>query len=87
MSTSLVKEIKQYVQTLTCLGIPSVHSFKIVETDASEHGYRGILKQQISLEQPEQIVCFHSGVWTQLQSNYSIIQKEILSIVLCISKF
>jgi hypothetical protein len=37
--------------------------------------------------QPEQIVRFHSGVWNSAQSNYSTIKKEILSIVLCISKF
>ena len=69
------------------LGIPTPNSFKIVETDASEIGYEGILKQSISSGSPIQIVCFHSGVWNPAQSNYSTIKKEILSIVLCISKF
>ena len=32
-------------------------------------------------------ICFHSGIWTPTQLNYSTIKKEILSIVLCISKF
>ena len=36
---------------------------------------------------PEQIVRFHYGVWNKVQSNYSTIKKEILSIVLCIDKF
>jgi hypothetical protein len=85
--TSVVKEVKTHVQTLPCLGIPTIESFKIVETDASDIGYGGILKQQVHSNQPEQIVRFHSGVWNSAQKNYSTIKKEILSIVLCISKF
>jgi len=53
----------------------------------SDIGYDGILKQQVHSNQPEQIVRFHSGVWNSAQKNYSTIKKEILSIVLCISKF
>ena len=30
---------------------------------------------------------FYSGIWNNAQLNYSTIKKEILSIVLCISKF
>jgi len=58
----------------------------IVETDASDIGYGGILKQQIDA-QNEQLVRFHSGLWHGPQQKYSTIKKEILSIVLCISKF
>jgi phospholipid N-methyltransferase len=61
--TSLVKEIKQYVQTLPCLSIPTINSFKIVETNASNIGYGGIFKQKVHSNQPEKIVCFHSRVW------------------------
>jgi hypothetical protein len=72
---------------LPCLGIPTINSFKIVETNASDIGYGGILKQKISPDSPEQIVQFHYGVWNKAQNNYSTIKKEILSIVLCIDKF
>ena len=72
---------------MPCLGIPTVDAFKIVETDTSDIGYGGILKQRISPESSEQIVCFYSGIWSNAQLNYSTIKKEILSIVLCISKF
>ena len=44
-------------------------------------------KQRISPESPEQIVRFYSGIWNNAQLNYSTIKKDILSIVLCISKF
>ena len=83
----VVQQIKKYVKILPCLGIPSENSFKVVQTDASNIGYGGILLQRAGLTSPEQIVCFHSGIWTPTQLNYSTIKKEILSIVLCISKF
>jgi hypothetical protein len=59
--TSIVRQIKVHVKTLPCLGIPSDNAFKIVETDASEIGFGGILKQLVSPGSPEQIVRFHSG--------------------------
>ncbi|KAG6717880.1 hypothetical protein I3842_04G122300 [Carya illinoinensis] len=49
------KKLKKYVQTLPCLGIPSSDSFKIIETNASNIGYEGILKQKLRLESLEQI--------------------------------
>ena len=58
---SLVKQIK-YVKTLPCLGIPTVDAFKIIETDASDISYGGILKQRVSLESSEQIIRFYSGI-------------------------
>ena len=80
--TSLVKQIKSHVKTLPCLGIPTIDAFKIVETDASDIGYGGILKQRVSPESPKQIVRFYSGIWNNAQLNYCTIKKEILSIVL-----
>ena len=85
--TSLVKQIKSHVKTLLCLGIPTVNAFEIVKTDASDIGYGGILKQRVSTNSSEQIVHFYSGIQNTAQLNYSTIKKEILSIVLCISKF
>ena len=83
----MAQEIKKYVKTLLCLGISSVNSFKIIQTDAFNIGYGGILLLHVNPISPEQIVYFHSGIWTPTQLNYSTIKKEILSIVLCISKF
>ncbi|CAL2226721.1 unnamed protein product [Prunus armeniaca] len=60
--TEIVKQIKVHVKTLPCLGIPSIDSFKIVETDASDIGYGGILKQRVSPYQPKQIIRFHYGI-------------------------
>jgi len=59
----------------------------IVETDASDIGYGGILKQRLESQTQEQLVRFHSGLWLGPQQNYSTIKKERLSVVLCVSKF
>jgi len=58
----------------------------MVETDESDIGYGGNLKQKLG-SQTEQLVRFHSGLWHGPQQKYSTIKKEILAIVLCISKF
>ena len=57
------------------------------EEDASKRGYGGILKQIDENDTKEQIVRFHSGSWITTQQNYSTIMREILSIILCVSKF
>ena len=60
----------------------------IVQTDASDIGYGGILLQKkLPSDSIEQIVRYYSGDWNETETNYSTIKKEILSIVLCISKF
>ena len=59
--TNLVKEIKQRVKCLPCINISHPNALLIVESDACNLGYGGILKQEYN--------------------------NQILSIVLCISKF
>ena len=44
--TKIVKTIKSRVKTLPCLALADPKTFKIVETDASDIGYGGILKQK-----------------------------------------
>ena len=83
--TKIVKIVKSKVKTLPCLALADPTAFKIFETDASDIGYGGILKQKIDTQ--EKLVRYTSGTWNNAQLNYSTIKKEILSIVLCISKF
>ena len=71
---------------MSCLGIPTINAFKIVETDASEIGYGGILKQLVSPDTSEKIVHFLSEVWNTAKIYYSTIKKK-LYVVLGISKF
>ncbi|KAK2971279.1 hypothetical protein RJ640_001305 [Escallonia rubra] len=83
--TQAIRRIKLRAKTLPCLCLPLPEAFKIVETDASDIGYGGILKQKV--DGKEQLVRFTSGHWNTAQQNYSTIKKEILSIVNCILKF
>ena len=59
--TDIVRQIKQKVESLPCLGISYPSAFMILETDASSIGYGGILKQ--SMHDKEQLVRYHSGIW------------------------
>jgi hypothetical protein len=86
MTTSIIN-LKKIVKKLPCLGIPCPNAKLIVETDASDLGFGGILKQVLPGSEKEQVVRFYSGTWTGPQLNYSTIKKEILAIVLCIMKF
>ncbi|XLU45509.1 hypothetical protein S245_040323, partial [Arachis hypogaea] len=70
---------------LPCPYLPVPQAFKIVETDASDQGYGSILKQK--LNNKECIIAFTSKHWNISQQIYSTIKKEVLAIVLCISKF
>ena len=72
---------------MPCLGLANPSFEKIVETDASDIGYGGILKQKNSSTKQEELLRFTSGMWKGAQLNYSTIKKEMLSLVKCINKF
>ena len=59
--TNLVKEIKQRVKHLSCINIPYPNAFLIVESDASNLGYGGILKQEYNNQ--VHMVRYHSWIW------------------------
>ena len=61
--TMIIRQIKKYVKQLACIVIPSPNTFKIVEIDAFDIGYGGILKQVAKNDAKEQIIRFHSGSW------------------------
>ena len=53
--------------------LSQLEAFKIIEIDASEIGYGGILKQKNG--DKERLVRFTSGIGNQAQLNYSTIKK------------
>ena len=75
--TKTVKKIKIQVKAIPCLVLPDPTIPKIVETDASDLGYGGILKQ--TKNNKEQIIAFASKRWNNSQQNYSTIKKKNLS--------
>ncbi|CAL9019223.1 unnamed protein product [Prunus brigantina] len=83
--TKAVRRLKVKVKELPCLALANPEAFKIVETDASEIAYGGILKHKV--DNSKQLVRFTSGLWKPAQKNYSTVKKEMLAIVHAISKF
>jgi len=79
----IVMHIKCKVNSLLYLGIPNPYAFMIV--NASNNSLDIILKQHLG-PSPKHLK-FYSHTWTRPQIHYSTIRKEILPIVLCISKF
>ncbi|XP_045802471.1 uncharacterized protein LOC123896071 [Trifolium pratense] len=59
--TRAVQRIKTRVKCLPCLSLENPKFFKIVETDASNIGYGGILKQVSPDNNKEVLVRFTSG--------------------------
>ena len=83
--TRIIRLVKNQVKCPLCLHISNPSTYKVVETDASDIGYGDILKQV--KDNNKQIVAFTSKHWNPTQKNYFTIKKEILEIILCISKF
>ena len=83
--TKVIQQIKKHIVEIPCLYLADPSLPKVVKTDASDLGYGGILKQ---VQNGRKVVIqYTSGHWNDTQKNYSTIKKEILSIVLCITKF
>ena len=78
--TYIVKMLKEKVHSLPCLCIPNPNALMIVETDASELGYGGILKKWFENSSKEELVRFYSGVWSGPQKDYSTIKKEMFQL-------
>ena len=72
--TNVVKEIKLKAKDLPCLSLLDPSAFKIVETNASDIGYGGILKQRKN--DKEHIIAFASKHWNKAQQNYPTIKRK-----------
>lgn len=77
---NILKQFKRLKTGLRipCLYIADLDLEKIVEIDASDVGYEGILRQKY-LDGHKSIVQFTSSHWNDTQMNYSTI-KKLLSI-------
>ncbi|XP_070054068.1 uncharacterized protein [Nicotiana tomentosiformis] len=82
-----VRQINQKVNNLPCLTVANPSWAKVVETDASDIGYDGILKQCSPVDKQEYLVQFYSEKWNNSQKNYATVTKKILAIVKCVLKF
>ncbi|KAA0052109.1 Enzymatic polyprotein [Cucumis melo var. makuwa] len=83
--TRAVQSIKSLAKSIPCLSLVDEQAKLIIDTDASDIGYGGILKQELNGK--ISIVRYHSGIWNSAQRNYSTVKKEVLAIVLSVQKF
>ncbi|KAA0058439.1 Enzymatic polyprotein [Cucumis melo var. makuwa] len=83
--TRAVQSIKSLAKSVTCLSLVDEQAKLIIDIDASDIGYGGILIQE--LDGKISIVRYHSGIWNSAQKNYSTVKKEVLAIVLSVQKF
>ena len=74
--TQVVKDIKLKVQSIKCMYLPVLQTFKIIETDAFDIGYGDILKQRVNTQ--ENVIAYTSKHWNSAQLRYSTVKKEVL---------
>ena len=67
--TQVVKDIQLKVQSIKCLYLPIPQAFKIIETDVSDIGYGGILKQKVHTQ--EHVIAYTSKHWNSAQLKWS----------------
>lgn len=80
-----VKKIKEYCKKLPKLQLPKDNDDLILETDASENYWSGVLKKIDYNSEQEKIgesICrYCSGTFTDTQTRYHINEKELLAVV------
>ena len=71
--TKVIQQIKKHIVEISCLYLADPSLSKVVETDVSDLGYGGILKQVQNGR--EVVIQYTSGHWNDTQKNYSTIKK------------
>lgn len=84
--TDYIKKIKKNLIVFPKLYLPSNEDKLIIETDASDEFWGGVLKAKTP-ENIEKICRYSSGSFKQAEKNYHSSEKEILAIKQVISKF
>lgn len=68
----VVKNIKQKIKNILCSSLPHPTSLKIVETNAFDLEYDGLLMQILN---NQDVIRYYSGIWKPTQEKYSTIKK------------
>ena len=86
-----VKKIKEYCKRLPKLQLPKEKDDLILETDASEYYWSGILKRIDYNSEEEKIgesICrYCSGTFSDTETRYHINEKELLAVIRSCQKF
>ena len=84
--TDYVEKIKKAVKHLPPIHHPGPKEPLIIETDASDKYWGGILKAQ-PMEGPELICGYASGTFKTAEQNYHSNEKELLALINTIKRF
>ena len=82
----LVQKIKELVKNLPTLHLPLESEYKIIQTDASQIGWGGILLA-LTNNLEEKLCRYCSGTFSEYQKNLSSTNLEIEAIILVLEKF
>ena len=82
----LVQKIKELVKNLPTLHLPLESEYKIIQTDASQIGWGGILLA-LTNNLEEKLCRYCSGTFSDYQKNLSSTDLEIEAIILVLEKF
>ncbi|ACB69773.1 replicase [Eupatorium vein clearing virus] len=88
--TRLLQKLKLSLKEFPKLHIPQPGQQLILETDASQKYWGGILKAEVihsNNEITEEICCYASGTFKQAELNYHSNEKEILAVIRSIQSF
>jgi len=84
--TSLVRQLKQLCTNLPRLAIPEPGDRLIVETDASDKYWGGVLKERKN-DNREHVCRYANGCFKPAEINYHSNEKELLALKRSFSKF
>ncbi|KAL2543261.1 RNA-directed DNA polymerase [Abeliophyllum distichum] len=85
--TIYVQKIKRKIKDLPSLYHPKTGDNMIIETDAFQEFWGGVLKALDSNDSIEKLCSYSSGTFTDAEKNYHINKKEILAMKKAITKF
>lgn len=61
-------------ENIPCLAVPHPTSLKIIETNAFDLAYGGILKQKLN---NKDVIRYYLGIWKPTQEKYSTNKKDM----------
>ncbi|KAM7522596.1 hypothetical protein LguiA_012498 [Lonicera macranthoides] len=85
--SEVVRKIKKQVIDLPQLYNPGPEDYLIIETDASELAWGGVLKAKRPNEEGEYLCRYSSGTFKAAEKNYHSNEKEILALIRTIKAF
>ena len=79
------EKLKKHLTEAPILAFPDFSKDFTLDTDASENSFGAVLSQKI--DGKERVICFGSHTLSKSERQYSVTQKEMLSVVYFMKRF